>query len=30
MSCDQVIFVNNAAGARVSSDTALFKMDRFG
>ena len=29
-SCDQAIFVDHAADARVSSDTVLLKVDRFG
>ena len=29
-SCDQVIFVDQATGASVSSDAVLLKMDRFG
>ena len=27
---DQAVFVDHAAGARVSSDTALLEIDRFG
>jgi hypothetical protein len=29
-SCDQAVFVDHAADARVSSDTVLLKIDRFG
>ena len=28
--CDQAVFVDHAADARVSSDTVLLKIDRFG
>jgi hypothetical protein len=28
--CDQAVFVDHAADARVSSDTVLLKVDRFG
>ena len=30
MSCDQAVFVDHATDARVSSDTVLLKLDRFG
>jgi|GEM_PF-1242458 len=30
MSCDKAVFVDYAADARVSSDTMLLKIDRFG
>jgi hypothetical protein len=30
MSCDQAVFVDHAADARVSSDAVLLKIDRFG
>ena len=29
-SCDQAVFVDHATDARVSSDTVLLKIDRFG
>jgi hypothetical protein len=29
-SCDQAVFVDHAADARVSWDTVLLKIDRFG
>jgi hypothetical protein len=29
-SCDQAVFVDHAADARVSSDSVLLKVDRFG
>lgn len=29
-SCDQAVFVDHAADARVSSDTVLLKIGRFG